>query len=159
MAIVDLTALRRNIAALSRQGAQGTPVSAFDLGCRDVDSIFRGGLQRGALHEVFAEESGDAGAATGFVIALALRASSDQNPILWIEEDFTGNEQGFPYAPGLHYFGLDPDRVIFVRGSSPHNVLKSCFRQSRHSRHGCSHYRAMEQSQMSGSDCLPEITA
>lgn len=125
MAIVDLTALRRDIASLNEQGTQGVSGSAFDLGCRDVDGIFRGGLQRGALHEIFAKESGDAGAATGFVIALALRASANLSPILWIEEDFTGNEHGFPYAPGLHYLGLDPERVVFVRCSSPHNVLKA----------------------------------
>ncbi|MEP7455414.1 hypothetical protein [Phyllobacterium sp. SB3] len=125
MAIVDLTALRRDIASLNEQGTHTVSGSAFDFGCPEVDRIFRNGLARGALHEVLAEESGDAGAATGFVIALALRASSDQSPILWVEEDFIGTEHGFPYAPGLDHLGLNPDRLIIVRCSSPQDVLKA----------------------------------
>lgn len=125
MTIVDLTALRRDITSLSEQDTKVLNRSAFELGCAEVDSIFHNGLQRSALHEVFSEESGDAGAATGFVIALAIRASPDQSLILWVEEDFTGKEQGFPYAPGLHNLGLTPDRLIIVRCASPQDVLKA----------------------------------
>ncbi|WP_052025846.1 hypothetical protein [Phyllobacterium sp. YR531] len=125
MAIVDLTALRRNITSFGAQDTKVLDRSVFGLGCAEVDSIFHDGLQRSALHEVFSEESGDSGAATGFVIALALRASPDHSPILWVEEDFTGKEQGFPYAPGLNNLGLPPDRLIIVRCASPQDVLKA----------------------------------
>lgn len=123
--LVDLTALRRDIAALGEQNALKAQRSAFDFGDDAVDRVFRDGLQRGSLHEIFAEEAGDAGAATGFAIALALRASSDHSPVLWLEEDFMAREHGFPYAPGLHHIGLDPARLIIVRCSSPQDVLKA----------------------------------
>lgn len=124
MTIVDLAALRREIASIN-ENARSAHRSAFDLGDSALDRIFRDGLQRGSLHEVLAQEVGDAGAATGFTIALALRASSDQSPILWVEEDFAAQEHGFPYAPGLYNLGLDPQRLIFVRCSSPQDVLKA----------------------------------
>lgn len=125
MTIVDLTALRRDIAALGEPHAHVAQRSAFDLGDSGIDRVFRDGLQHGSVHEIFADEPGDTGAATGFVIALALRASSDQSSILWLEEDFTAQEHGFPYAPGLHDLGLDPQRLIIVRCSSPQDVLKA----------------------------------
>ncbi|ATU90297.1 ImuA family protein [Phyllobacterium zundukense] len=125
MTTVDLAALRRDIASLSEQNTLAAHRSAFDFGDDAIDRVFRDGLQRGAVHEIFADESGDAGAATGFVIALALRASSDQSPILWVEEDFTAQEHGFPYAPGLQNIGLDPQRLIIVRCTSPQDVLKA----------------------------------
>lgn len=122
---VDLAALRRDIASLSEQNVLAAHRSAFDFGNDAIDHVFRDGLQRGGVHEIFADEAGDAGAATGFVIALALRASADQSPIVWVEEDFTAQEHGFPYAPGLQNIGLDPRRLIIVRCASPQDVLKT----------------------------------
>lgn len=125
MTIVNLMALKRDIAALDEQTVHYAQRSAFYFGDAAIDHAFRDGLPRGAVHEVFATEAGDAGAATGFVVAMALRASSDQSPILWLEEDFATQEHGFPYAPGLHNIGLDPQRLIIVRCSSPQDVLKA----------------------------------
>jgi len=122
---VDLTALRRDIASLGERNARAAQRSAFDFGDDAIDRVFRDGLPHGAVHEIFAEEAGDAGAATGFVIALVLRASPDQCPILWVEEDFSALENGFPYAPGLQNIGLDPQRLILVRCASPQDVLKA----------------------------------
>lgn len=123
--IVDLAALRRDIASISEQNAQAAQRSAFDFGDKGVDRVFRDGLQRGAVHEIFADEAGDAGAATGFAIALALRATSVHSPILWLEEDFTSLENGFPYAPGLQNIGIDPQRLVIIRCASPQDVLKA----------------------------------
>ncbi|MBZ9654417.1 ImuA family protein [Phyllobacterium lublinensis] len=125
MTIVDLAALRRDIASISEKNAQASQRSAFDFGDEAVDRVFREGMQRGAVHEIFADEAGDAGAATGFVIALALRASADHSPILWLEEDFTALEHGFPYAPGLQSIGFDPQRLVIIRCASSQDVLKA----------------------------------
>ena len=38
-----------------------------------VDAVLGGGLTRGAVHEILAEEAGDCGAAHGSRLALALR--------------------------------------------------------------------------------------
>ncbi|MGH7006300.1 MAG: ImuA family protein [Alphaproteobacteria bacterium] len=126
MATVDLTALRRTIAAFGAQKAHCAQPSVFGFGDDAIDRVFRAGMQRGALHEILASEAGDAGAATGFAVALALRAAaSDHSPILWVEEDFAAREHGFPYAPGLHDIGLDPQRLILVRCACPQDVLRA----------------------------------
>lgn len=126
MTSVDLAALRRDVAAIGEAGNRvtGKPRSAFTFGFPDIDQTFGEGLQRGALHEVFPAETGDTGAATGFVIALALRASKGNGPILWLEEDFTAREHGGLYAPGLSIAGLDPQRLVIVRCPTPIEVLK-----------------------------------
>ncbi|QND51015.1 DNA repair protein [Phyllobacterium sp. 628] len=127
MTTVDLGALRRDIAALSERNAleAHAPRTAFDFGDKSIDAMLSRGLQRGALHEVFSTKMNDAGAATGFVIALALRSAGANSPILWLEEDFAIREHGFPYAPGLENLGLDPERLIIVRCASPQDVLKA----------------------------------
>lgn len=122
---VDLTALRRDIASLNAGNSPAASRSSFALGVKAIDHVFRQGIQHGAIHEIFAEEVGDAGAATGFAIALVLRAAPDQSPILWLEEDFATQEHGFPYAPGLSCIGLDPQRVVIVRCPTPQDVLKA----------------------------------
>ena len=45
------------------------------LGHEAADACLKGGIQRGALHEVFAVEPGCEGAATGFAMALAMRTA------------------------------------------------------------------------------------
>jgi protein ImuA len=122
---VDLAALRRDIASLGEPDALAAQRSAFGFGDSAIDQIFRAGMPRGAVHEIFAEQSGDAGAATGFVIALALRAAPCHSPVLWLEEDFSAQENGFPYAPGLQNIGFDPQRLIIVRCPTPQDVLKA----------------------------------
>ncbi|MEK1886483.1 MAG: hypothetical protein AAAB35_02655 [Phyllobacterium sp.] len=122
---VDLTALRRDIASLSAGHQPAAKRSAFTFGLDTIDRVFRHGTERGAVHEIFADAAGDAGAATGFVAALALRAAPGQSLILWLEEDFAAQEHGFPYAPGLKNIGLDPQRLIIVRCPSSQDVLKA----------------------------------
>jgi protein ImuA len=92
----------------------GTP--GIRLG-RDLalDGVLRGGLRRGALHEIVAARPGDAGAASGFALALAARfAAGTHAPVVWILEDAARAETGHPYAPGLRAHGIDPDRLIVV---------------------------------------------
>ncbi len=80
-----------------------------------LDAALRGGLRRGALHEVVAATPGDAGAASGFALALAVRlASEGRAPVIWVLEDEARAEGGSPYPPGLAEHGMDPDRLIVV---------------------------------------------
>ena len=80
-----------------------------------LDAALRGGLGRGALHEVVAAAPGDAGAASGFALALAVRFAIEEHaPIIWILEDEARAESGAPYAPGLSEHGMSPDRLIVV---------------------------------------------
>lgn len=112
-------------AALARIAQDGSPATRFDDGCPAgtvalgrnlaLDHILRGGLRRGGLSEVVAARPGDAGAASGFALALAIRfAAGAKAPVVWIIEDAAKAETGTPYAPGLAAHGLDPDRLIVV---------------------------------------------
>ena len=81
-----------------------------------LDRALGGGLRRGGLSEVVAGCPGDAGAASGFALALAARfAVGGTAPVVWILEDRARAETGAPYAPGLATHGLDPAQLIVVR--------------------------------------------
>jgi protein ImuA len=125
----EVGVLREAIAHIESDG-RGTPSSfagrtrtnRVALG-RDtaLDQALKGGLGRGALHEVVAASPGDAPAACGFTLALAARfaASLDHAaPIVWVLEDHATAETGAPYAPGLAAHGIDPARLILVRTAS-----------------------------------------
>nr|WP_286191747.1 hypothetical protein [Ochrobactrum sp. AP1BH01-1] len=98
---------------------------SFTLGLAGADAAFPHGLAGDALHEVFAENPGAHMAATGFALALALRASQDKRPIIWIEEESAASEYGGLYPPGLHAFGIDPARLLIVRCPSAQDALKA----------------------------------
>ena len=96
---------------------QGLPVQR-DLA---LDQVLGGGLRRGSLSEVVAGSPRDAGAASGFALAVAARFAAEMptaggaGPIIWVLEDGARAETGVPYAPGLAAHGLNPARLIVVR--------------------------------------------
>jgi len=99
-------------------GAGGT----VSLGVADIDRHLPwGGLPRGALHEVIAE---DPGAAVGFAAMLAARLTKNSagGMVLWCEGART-LDAGALYAPGLKRFGLAPERVICVRARVDQDAL------------------------------------
>ena len=126
-----LARLRDEVRRLERTiapdaGAAGT----VTFGVADIDRHLPwGGLPRGALHEVIAE---DPGAGVGFVAMLAARlAKSTDGPdgpdgpdgmVLWCEGART-LDAGALYAPGLKRFGLAPERVICVRARADRDAL------------------------------------
>lgn len=123
MKTVDLEALKRKVSQLER-GSSPVAAGRFATGSGVVDAALRGGLERGALHEVFAAKTSDAPSATGFAIALALRAA-DKRPILWVRQDFGSVEAGEIYAPGLVELGLSPERLVLVRARDGPAVLRA----------------------------------
>ncbi|MGH6760251.1 MAG: ImuA family protein [Phyllobacterium sp.] len=127
MITVDLAALRRKVAAIGKAGDRESERlrTAFTFGFSGIDNFLGGGLQCGALHEVFAGETGDSAAATGFVTALAMRAGENARPVLWLEEDFARREHGGLYAPGLAAMGFDPRHLVIVRCPTARDVLKA----------------------------------
>lgn len=139
MSGIDIAALRRMVTAIAGNDPQGSFASktgsgteagfgrarSFTLGLAGADAAFPQGLAGDALHEVFAENPGAHMAATGFALALALRASQDKRPIIWIEEESAASEYGGLYPPGLHAFGIDPARLLIVRCPSAQDALKA----------------------------------
>lgn len=93
------------------------------LGCASLDLALKGGLLRGALHEIFAHV-GDETAATGFSVALAQRLNA-RKPLLWIRQDFSALEHGEISATGLLELGLDPKRVLVLHVADAVSALRA----------------------------------
>ena len=93
------------------------------LGCPSADAALKGGLQRGALHEVFAP-SGHEAAAAGFACAAALRLSSAKH-LLWIRQDFSATEHGEIAPTGLIEFGADPSRIFILAVADASDAVRA----------------------------------
>jgi len=83
-----------------------------------LDRLLAGGLQPGTLTEILGSRPADAWAASGFLLALAIRFAVRRektlSPVIWIREEFAAREQGEPYGPGLALHGFDPARLVLV---------------------------------------------
>ena len=83
-----------------------------------LNHLLAGGLQPGTLTEILGSRPADAPAASGFLLALAIRLAARRekalSPVIWIREEFAAREQGEPYGPGLALHGLDPARLVLV---------------------------------------------
>jgi protein ImuA len=83
------------------------------LGHDAADACLKGGLRRGALHEIFAQ-GGHEAAASCFAAALAGRVCGRRH-LLWIRQDFSALEFGELAGTGLLELGIDPGRVLLLR--------------------------------------------
>lgn len=103
--VASLARLRRRLARLEGQRA---PVddARFATGHAGVDGWLGGGLTRGRLHEVMAEEGEDAGSLSGFAAMLAIRAGEGR-PLLWLRTEAAEKKGGRLYATGLGEIGID----------------------------------------------------
>ncbi|MGA0563249.1 ImuA family protein [Ancylobacter sp. VNQ12] len=119
----DVAALRQMLAGLEAERLPDV-ANSFSLG---AGGPAQAGvtLPRGALHEVQAARGADLPAATGFALALALRAASGERPILWVRQDAVEGELGRPEALGLAALGFDPARLILVRAPDASEVLRA----------------------------------
>lgn len=108
----SLESLKARIAGLERvcAGESGSePAGLARTGHAGIDAALGGGLMRARLHEIFAFEADDAGCATGFVAALALRLGGT---LVWLREGEAEKRGGQLHAPGLVEIGLSPAQVI-----------------------------------------------
>ncbi|MHB1110621.1 MAG: ImuA family protein [Devosia sp.] len=70
----------------------------------------------GLLHEVFADERRNAGAALGFTLAQARELLSAERPaVIFLQLAHAAQEVGLPYGPGLTHFGFPPESLILGR--------------------------------------------
>src|SRR6185436_10933819 len=93
----NLASLRSTLASLDSGEASVQP--PVPMGISWIDGCLRGGLRRGALHEVYTASPGDEAAATGFVAGLAARLAG-KRPLLWVRQDFSALEYGELCATG-----------------------------------------------------------
>src|SRR6201991_4400756 len=117
-----LAALRGSIERLEAHGDAYAP-DRVTLGHAGVDAMLRGGLARGAMHEVFAEGR-QSGAATGFIAGLAGRMTA-RRPLVWVRQDFSEIETGALSMSGWAELGLDPRLVVTVRAADADAALRT----------------------------------
>jgi protein ImuA len=118
-----LATLRGDIARIETYGGAATP-GRVALGHAGADAMLRGGLARGAIHEVFADAGRQSAAATGFVAGLAGRVAA-RRPLLWVRQDFTEIETGALSMSGWAELGLDPCLLVTVRAADLDTALRT----------------------------------
>lgn len=109
--------LQKQIYALQGFSAptQGKHVN-FELGAAEKgfpNRIF----PTGAVHELVSDSPQDAAATTGFMAALLGKLMQGGGLSLWISKKRT------LYPPALKFFGIDPDRVIFIDVKNEKDLL------------------------------------
>ncbi len=113
--------LRRAVAEIEGQETDltvGARARGFDI--PGIDGVLGSGLVPASLHEVAPALPRDLGAATGFVLALAARASGST---LWIQTEFAARETGNLYGPGCEAFGLPARQLLMLKVVHPRDVL------------------------------------
>lgn len=102
----------------------GDKHSRIPLGHASADVCLQGGLLCGALHEVFAAETGCEAAASGFAATLAMRTAPGKR-LLWIRQDFSALEYGEISATGFLELGFDPSRILLLRVHDVASALRA----------------------------------
>lgn len=83
--------------------------AALDLGTGPLRYAFPGHVfPQGVLHELLASGAEDVAATYGFVSGILSSLMSDSGTVLWI------SSSRILFPPGLNYFGINPDRIIFI---------------------------------------------
>ena len=106
----SLARLRRRVARIEGLRASNA-ADRFATGHAAIDAWLGGGLARGRLHEMLAEDGEDAGSLAGFATMLALRIDTGK-PVLWLRSETAERQTGKLYATGLGEIGLYGDDLI-----------------------------------------------
>lgn len=109
----QIAQLKAQLASLSRPEAGGGP-GRFTLGLDRVDAYLDPGPCLFCLHDIHAETTADAVVANAFALGLASRATRDR-PMAWVVQNLGSQEAGAVHGPGLHEWGLCPERILIVR--------------------------------------------
>jgi len=124
--------LRRRIATIEAREAPGhCPAGALartsprQIPEQDPFERLLRNLGSAGLCEIIPAQPRAAGAAAGFICALALRAAAARPGagVVWIAEDMAAREIGLPYGKGLETRGFDLARLVFVKTRSPRETL------------------------------------
>jgi len=124
--------LRRRIATIEAREAPGhCPAGALartsprQIPEQDPFERLLRNLGSAGLCEIIPAQPRAAGAAAGFICALALRAAAARPGagVVWIAEGMAAREIGLPYGKGLEARGFDLARLVFVKTRSPRETL------------------------------------
>jgi protein ImuA len=100
--------LRQDILGL--QGFRNVSQSQrTDFGLGVIEKSFpNGAFPTGAVHELISHGSQDAAATSGFIAAVLGKTMKQGGVSIWISLKRT------VFPPALKFFGIDPDRIIFI---------------------------------------------
>lgn len=116
-----LAALRAMLASRGLETLIANP--RIPLGFAPADMALKGGLERGALHEVYAATNAEA-SATAFAAGLAARIAGKKK-ILWIRQDYSALEFGELSATGFLELGIDPSKMLLVCAAHADDAIKA----------------------------------
>jgi len=116
-----ISALRARIAAIEKRPllAEGKALLAAHApsGRRDEqgwEALLR--APAGLLHEIYADQRRDGGAAFGFALGMARGLITPARPaILFMQLAHEAQDVGLPYGAGLKHFGIEPDALVIGR--------------------------------------------
>lgn len=111
--IDHLSRAKRYIAGIARE-EPSYHTGRFATGHEGLDALLEGGFARARVHELFALDAEDCASAAGFAAMLAIRASKNSTPLLWLRSDDARRRSGEIYAPGLADLGTDPNRLVLA---------------------------------------------
>lgn len=81
------------------------------------------GLPRAQVHEIYAEEAGDAAVAAGFAAVLTLAGGTA--PLLWLRDEAAERQAGRLHATGLRELGLDPAQLVMAVVADEGSLLRA----------------------------------
>ena len=122
--VSTLASLRTEVERLESGGGERL-LERVTLGHAAADTALKGGLAKGAMHEVFAPAGAQSAAASGFVLGLARRLTEGRRFVLWVRQDFSAIESGDLSMAGFAELGLDPRTVVVVRTPTAESVLRT----------------------------------
>jgi protein ImuA len=100
------------------------PGDGLPLDEQSFGGLPSGGLARGALHEVVADETRQGAVAAGFTLALVAQLARERSgAVMWVVDGATLAEVGPLHGDGLHQMGIDPARMLVVKTRSPEDTL------------------------------------
>lgn len=112
---VNIATLKRRIAQVEGL-RQSESCGVESLGHAGIDRALRGGLERGRLHEIFADAE-DASSAGGFAAMIVRRFERAGSPVVWLRQEEAQVTGGTLHMPGLVELGLG--RIDLVIGVLP----------------------------------------
>lgn len=96
----------------------GTTSATMKFGIADLDERFPAGcMPMGTTHEFTSDAPENTAATVSFIASVLAKINQPNGTVLWVSKSKT------LYAPGLLPFGLNPDRIVFIRVSRDKEAL------------------------------------
>src|SRR6185312_9083778 len=80
-------------------------------------AFYNGAFPLGAIHEFIYSEAGDAAVTGGFIAGILASLMQSGGVSVWI------GSSGTIFPPALRYFGIDPEKIIFIELQKDREIL------------------------------------